>query len=148
MATPTPFFTAKRQRIPCLPTLTRYIYPHITPITLTFIFVGGRSSRRRSRATVCFSKLIHLFFLALFAYNWLLSSANVNDSSLCLCLFFVFMFMKYKCIRYETHKNNHNFISDYCILFKFYLMILQSLVIRHANLLKLDKKKFYFSYFN
>lgn len=90
---------------------------------------------------VCFSKLIHLFFLALFAYSWLLSSANVNDSSVCLCLFFVFMFMKYKCIRYETHKNNHNFISDYCILFKFYLMILQSLVIRHANLLKLDKKK-------
>jgi membrane protein YdbS with pleckstrin-like domain len=97
---------------------------------------------------VCFSKLIHLFFLALFAYSWLLSSANVKDSSVCLCLFFVFMFMKYKCIRYETHKNNHNFISDYCILFKFYLMILQSLVIRHANLLKLDKKKFYFSYFN
>ena len=27
MATPTPSLTAKRQRIPCLPLFTRYIYP-------------------------------------------------------------------------------------------------------------------------
>jgi hypothetical protein len=58
VATPTPFFTAKRQRIPCLPTLTRYISPIPPPYT----FEGGRSPRRRSRATefsLIGSKVIH-----------------------------------------------------------------------------------------
>jgi len=50
VATPTPFFTAKRQRIPCLPIFTRYIPPTIT-------YEGGRSPRRRAeRATTIIKK--------------------------------------------------------------------------------------------